>query len=344
MSKEISIFIRKFENKNKLNDSMIPSRNRFYINLMYYLQEIGYKILIYDQRMFEKELSTSYIDWIKKKINDKFLKKPNFPYISKKITNSDFDLFEHTVSINEIQNVINIKPFYLSDHYYFDKMGYSAWSEMALIKKSKDFINNNDIDSFFDEYRNNLTMNNLSKYVQPKVYDLKLPNKFFFLPLQLVDDTVNILCKHSTTSFLKSFIKIFSKSNEILVIKRHPKCKSSKINNILKNIKTNNIFVLDASIHDLASKCSAVLVNNSGVGFESLFHLKPVYTFGESDYQVVCRNIPIYDFNPSNVKPLSVDEINQIKFFIFKILNSYVIKTDDKSTYLKAFKRIGLLK
>jgi len=343
MSKEISIFIRKFENKNKLNDSMIPSRNRFYINLMYYLQELDFKILIYDQRMFEKELSTSYIDWIKKKINDKFLKKPNFPYISKKITNSDFDLFEHTVSINEIQNVINIKPFYLSDHYYFDKMGYSAWSEMALIKKSKDFTNNSNIDSFFDKYRNNLTMNNLSKYVQPKFYDLKLPNKFFFLPLQLVDDTVNILCKHSTISFLKSFIKIFSKSNEILIIKRHPKCKSSKINNILKNIKTNNIFVLDASIHDLASKCSAVLVNNSGVGFESLFHLKPVYTFGESDYQVVCRNIPIYDFNPSNVKPLSVDEINQIKFFIFKILNSYVIKTDDKSTYLKAFKRIGLL-
>ena len=34
MSKEISIFIRKFENKNKLNDSMIPSRNRFYINLI----------------------------------------------------------------------------------------------------------------------------------------------------------------------------------------------------------------------------------------------------------------------------------------------------------------------
>ena len=84
MSKEISIFIRKFENKNKLNDSMIPSRNRFYINLMYYLQELGYEILIYDQRMFEKELSTSYIDWIKKKINDKFLKKTKFSLYIKK--------------------------------------------------------------------------------------------------------------------------------------------------------------------------------------------------------------------------------------------------------------------
>ena len=344
MSKEISLFIRKFENKNKLNDSMIPSRNRFYINLMYYLQELGHKILIYDQRIFEKKLSTSYIEWIKKKINDKILKKPNFPYISKKITNSDFDLFEHTVSINKTQNVINIKPFYLPDHYYFDKMGYSAWSEIALIEKSKEFTNNNDIDSFFEKYRNNLIINNLSKYNQPKFNDFKLPNKFFFLPLQLVDDTVNILCKYSTINFLKSFIKIFSKSNEILVIKRHPKCKSSKINDILKNLNANNIFVLDASIHDLVSKCSAVLVNNSGVGFESLFHLKPVYTFGESDYQSVCRNILINEFNPSIVKPLRVDEINKIKFFIFNILNGYIIKTDDKLSYLKAFKRIGLLK
>ena len=189
-----------------------------------------------------------------------------------------------------------------------------------------------------------MIINNLSKYNQPKFNDFKLPNKFFFLPLQLVDDTVNILCKHSTINFLKFFIKIFSKSNEILVIKRHPKCKSSKINDILKNLNANNIFVLDASIHDLVSKCSAVLVNNSGVGFESLFHLKPVYTFGESDYQSVCRNILINEFNPSIVKPLRVDEINKIKFFIFNILNSYIIKTDDKLSYLKAFKRIGLLK
>lgn len=311
---------------------------------MYYLQELGHKILIYDQRKFEKKLCISYIEWIKKRINNKILKKPNFPFISKKITNSDFDFFEHTVSMNENQNVINIKPFYLPDHYYFDKMGYSAWSEIALIEKSKDIINNNDINVFFEKYRNNLTINNLSKYNQPKFDDIKLPNKFFFLPLQLVDDTVNVLCKHSTINFLKSLIKIFSKSNEILVIKRHPKCKSSKINNILKNLNISNIIVLDASIHNLISKCSAVLVNNSGVGFESLFHLKPVYTFGKSDYQIICRNVEIENFIPSNVKPLTNVETNKIKFFIFKILNGYIIKTDDKSTYLNAFKRIGLLK
>ena len=54
MSKKIALFIRKFENKNKPNDIMIPSRNRFYIILMYYLLELGHNVLIYDQRLFEK--------------------------------------------------------------------------------------------------------------------------------------------------------------------------------------------------------------------------------------------------------------------------------------------------
>ena len=100
---------------------------------------------------------------------------------------------------------------------------------------------------------------------------------------------------------------------------------------------------MDGSIHDLISKCSAVLVNNSGVGFESLFHLKPVYIFGRSDYQIVCRNILLDDFKVSNVTPLKEDEIIKIKVFIFNVLNGYIINTDDKTSFLKAFQRIGLI-
>jgi hypothetical protein len=343
MTKEIALFIRKFQNKNKPNDTMIPSRNRFYINLMFYLQEIGHKILIYDQRLFEKELSESYSNWIKKKINFKFLKRPNLPFVSKKLTNSDFEFYEHTITTNKNQNIINIKPFYLPDHYYFDKMGFSAWSEISSLSTSLILKNNINANLFFKKYYENFVLNNLSKYSQPPKKDIDLPKKYFFLPLQLADDTVNIACEHSTQYILEKFINIFSQTNENLVIKRHPKCKSLKIKKALNNIDLKNVIVLDSSIHDLISKCSAVLVNNSGVGFESLFHLKPVYTFGRSDYQIVCRNISLNDFNPSKVKPLTEDEINKIKFFTFNVLNGYVIKTNDKSSYLKAFKRVGLL-
>ena len=321
MSKEIALFIRKFENKNKHNDIMIPSRNKFYINLMFYLQELGHKVLIYDQRLFEKKLSESYLEWIKKNINFKYLKRPNLPFVSKKITNKDFEFFEHTITKDKNQNIINIKPFYLSDHFYFDKMGFSGWSEIASLKPSFLFKNNNNTNLFFKKYYDNIVLNNLSKYAQPQKKQLELPNKYFFLPLQLVDDTVNKLCEHSTENFLKKILNIFSKSHENLIIKRHPKCKSRVLTNILNNLDNKNILVIDGSIHDLISKCSAVLVNNSGVGFESLFHLKPVYTFGRSDYQIVCRNFLLDDFNVSKVSSLSEDEINKIKSFIFNVLN-----------------------
>ena len=167
MVDEISIFIRKFENKNKPGDIMITSRNKFYINLMYYLQEIGYKIKIYDQRLFERNLTESYFEWIKKYINNKFFRKPNLPYVSKKITNSYFDFFEHTISKDSNINILNIKPFYLPNHYYFDKMGFSAWSELTSLNSSILLNYNNNANNFFKNYYNELVLNNLSKYNQP---------------------------------------------------------------------------------------------------------------------------------------------------------------------------------
>jgi hypothetical protein len=47
---------------------------------------------------------------------------------------------------------------------------------------------------------------------------------------------------------------------------------------------------VDGNIHDLVSRSAAIFTINSGVGFESLFHGKPVVTFGNSDYaRVTCR-------------------------------------------------------
>ena len=40
-------------------------------------------------------------------------------------------------------------------------------------------------------------------------------------------------------------------------------------------------------MHDLSSHAAAVFTINSGVGFEALFHLKPVVTFGHAEYDAV---------------------------------------------------------
>ena len=45
------------------------------------------------------------------------------------------------------------------------------------------------------------------------------------------------------------------------------------------------MFCVNANVHDLISRARGVFTINSGVGFESLIHGKPVVTFGNCDYR-----------------------------------------------------------
>ena len=45
------------------------------------------------------------------------------------------------------------------------------------------------------------------------------------------------------------------------------------------------IYLIDGNIHKLVTQSTGVFVINSGVGFESLIHGKPVVTFGNCDYK-----------------------------------------------------------
>jgi capsule polysaccharide export protein KpsC/LpsZ len=47
------------------------------------------------------------------------------------------------------------------------------------------------------------------------------------------------------------------------------------------------VFCLQANVHDLIAGSRGVFTINSGVGFESLIHGKPVVTFGNCDYRWV---------------------------------------------------------
>lgn len=45
------------------------------------------------------------------------------------------------------------------------------------------------------------------------------------------------------------------------------------------------------SIHFLLKNCEAVFTVNSGTGMEALLYDKPVYTFGEVDYEAVSHHV-----------------------------------------------------
>ena len=75
-----------------------------------------------------------------------------------------------------------------------------------------------------------------------------------------------------------------------LVLKEHPINRKSMAP--LKEIAVGPyVRWSEANIHDLIRFSRAVYTINSGVGFEAMFHNKPVVTFGRVEYD--CVTIPV---------------------------------------------------
>ena len=116
-----------------------------------------------------------------------------------------------------------------------------------------------------------------------------------------------------------------------LYIKKHPRCQDIKLTETLMKYKDyKNIVFYNGSVHDAISKSTTVYTINSGVGFESLLHLKPVVTFGKSDYMCVTREIKnLKEIQEEPFYYLTEEEKNKIiKFIHFYIKNEIIFLTD----------------
>lgn len=131
-----------------------------------------------------------------------------------------------------------------------------------------------------------------SKAQQPaSIENLDLPSNYILVPLQVPTDTM--IRTHSPISVI-DFVKLISKwagtQKQNVVLKLHP---SSLDNTNLVQAthqcaeENEYIQIMDANIHQLIMKSRGVILINSGTGFESLIHGKPVVTFGSCDYECV---------------------------------------------------------
>ena len=134
----------------------------------------------------------------------------------------------------------------------------------------------------------------------------------------------------------KSIVKILNKKNISLVVKRHPLCNNEALEKLLfRYEKQNKIILFNGSIHHAISRCSNIYVINSGVGFEALLHLKPVVTFGKSDYMSVTKNIcNLSDIDENPWYVLSEEQKDKIKIFLYYFINEKCVELNNKK-YIK---------
>ncbi len=274
------------------------------------------------------------------KIEIKPLKHSNETYTTKRVVKENSFLFsDHGIGDKHTAKV-HTKDGYFYDLLTYDDTGYSGWSSLCKDKNEIEKIKQIDIkqaEKDFMRYKGKYIEKNRSKYEQPDIDNVLFPKDFVFIPLQIFTDSVMAKSYFEPMEWFRKTVEFLTKKNINIVIKRHPRCYLKEVEAELEKLKNQkNITIYSGSIHQAISKCSAVYTINSGSGFEALFHLKPVVTFGEVDYQSATFNIKDFKELEANPIPvLSEEKIIYIKHFLSYYMREKNININSKKSIEK---------
>jgi len=260
--------------------------------------------------------------------------------------NFEFDtLSYHTITrYIKPQKYIHYKESYLPEYFCFDELGYSGWSKLGSEEIDTKYLNNGNAEKFhallFDKY----VKKQITKYNYPINKSKKVsnyPNNYILAILQIPDDTVSTLSFLSVKNWLNTVYKFTKENNINLVVKLHPKDKSTHFLKIINSIKTDETLIITKDpIHAVISKSLAVITTNSGAGFEALLHHKPVITCGKSDYNSVAIVVRNETELESKLKFLILKKFkinrNMINNFLQVYCLNHCINTQDLDNFIKS--------
>lgn len=231
--------------------------------------------------------------------------------------------------------------FYMQEYFRWvfvvDSAGWSAGSSMypfdlpSLHRKRK---------GIFKAYRENLRGGGLtSKFLQKagkRHWNLRLSKEipwgaYVFFPLQIpTDQAIRYFSDHSEENVVSAVIEWSQHSGVPIVFKPHPMNKKAMAA-FEAQAKAAGCYWSTGNIHTLIEHSTAVFTINSGVGFEALFHLKPIVMFGRAEYDCVAAKVQ--DLSPAGIdaawqasRGVSAPELNRrYRRFVDWFLTSYAV-------------------
>jgi hypothetical protein len=203
----------------------------------------------------------------------------------------DINVFDSGVKGDFIH--IHFKESYLPGSFTFDMSGYSGWRKVSaggnvfLQKKTEQGLYGRS-KKFLDDTRAKRSTKYEQDYIET-IPVLKYP--ILFYPMQIVDDSVARLADISTLQLLDVLLSLSNRMEFSLLIKRHPLCRNPSVDKALQAVSSlDRVQITKAHVYDAINCSSAVVVVNSGVGFEAIALGKPVICTGESDYSEAALN------------------------------------------------------
>lgn len=231
-----------------------------------------------------------------------------------------------------------------------DPMGWSASSsaypfDFNALKPSRNGV--------FQEYRHRLARDELtSKFNQLRrrswwslVLSREIPlGKYIFFPLQIPNDqSIRYFSDFSEEEVVAAVIRWSKKSGIPIVFKPHPVSKKAMLD-FEQQANASGCYWSTANVHDLITHAAAVFTINSSVGFESLFHLKPVVTFGRTEYDCVSRKATpetIDEAWRACLKQKRSDREMRYGRFIDWFFTSYAVDVSNPTTYCKRLDEVA---
>lgn len=120
------------------------------------------------------------------------------------------------------------------------------------------------------------------------------PSSFDVLAILQVpgDDALSLHSDVSLTAFIEA-VATFAQAEGVRVLfKKHPLDQTAECDVLIRPLLSENIALTDGGhVHDLIKRANAVIVINSGVGFEAMLYGKPVLTFGRAVYDTATRPV-----------------------------------------------------
>ena len=235
-----------------------------------------------------------------------------------------------------LPDVWHVKTAYLVDYFYFDKHGYSGWSDLA-----QEYEYDVDIEDIRDEMQafcNDYIASNLSRTIQPK--EAFIPAEPYVLVLlQRTNDSVMKFAHMESQVLLDEVTKLYKDTEYTVCVKSHPLSPTEWQERPEEIIISPDVFHATGSVHKIIAGATAVYTVNSGTGFEALLHGKRVFTSGDSDYHWVTTPVKnkqdLQDTMHLIEEPVDKDEILR---FLHYALNEYFVNVNDEEAIKQRIK------
>lgn len=232
----------------------------------------------------------------------------------------------------------HLKDSALPGYFSLDPHGYAGWSSiagMSQLPPEVEAVSSQALEDNLQSLRRETVEVNRSKYAQPARGNGEvLPKSFIFLPLQVLDDAVQQLAHIPLLELLAALLEHARTEHAPLVLKRHPACKDSRVETLLKRAaRTPGVTLTTASIHDILPRARAVVTINSGVGLEALIHERPVILAGRAEYAYACAQVSSVEELRATLNGLDFDQAwrERIRRFLYFYRNHYLIHGEDKA-------------